>query len=86
MYAPSLLFCSSHCLICGLCRKYLALIDPDLDADFTVGSVSLCETVVNIGTQGLKRDGSLGIRLCTGNISTAQTSAAGGLDSERAIP
>ena len=85
MFAPFLLFCSFSCLVCGLCRKYLALVDPDFDADLTIGSISFREAVVDIGTQCLKRNGSLGIRLCTGNISTAQTAAAGGLDAERAI-
>ena len=58
------------------------MIDPGLNTDLSVGGICLCETVIDICTQSLKRDGTLAVSLLTRHICAAQTSGNGSLDSK----
>ena len=53
-------------------------IAPDLYADAAVGGLCLFEAVVDVGTESLKRNGSLVIRFLSGDFGTAY--AAGNLN------
>ena len=58
----------------------LALVDPDFNADLTVGRVSLREAVVDVCAKRLQRDSSLMILLASCDLGTAETSADHNLD------
>src|SRR5690606_32995176 len=56
----------------------LALVDPDLDADGTVGRLGLGEAVVDVGTQGVQGHAALAVPLRTRDLSAIE--AAGDVD------
>ena len=60
--------------------KHFAFVDPHLDTDAAVGGGSLGKAVVDVGSDGLKRDRAFLIGLGTGDFSAAQTAAALNLD------
>ena len=64
--------------------KNFASVDPDLHTDFPVGGIGFGETVINVGTQGLQRNGAFVIMLGTGNFGAADTAGAANLDPARA--
>ena len=53
--------------------EVVTLVDPNLNTDLTVGGVCLSESIVNICSQCLQRNGSLAVELGTGDIRSAQT-------------
>ena len=53
--------------------KNLTLVDPDLDTDAAVSGLGLSEAIVDVGSDGLQRDSTLMILLCTCYFRTAQT-------------
>mgnify|MGYP003288702047 CR=1 FL=1 len=57
-----------------------ALVDPNLNADLTVGGVCLPEAVLNVSSESLKRDSTLMIVFCSCDFSATETTAAGYLD------
>ena len=58
----------------------LASVEPNLDADPAVSGLSLGKAVVDVRSDGLKRDSALVISLCTGDLSAAETAGNLSLD------
>src|SRR5215211_1821834 len=58
----------------------LALVDPNLDADPTVGRLRLDEAVVDVGANRVQRDATLGVGLRAAHLTAAQTPRTGDLD------
>src|SRR4029077_9779085 len=46
----------------------LALIYPHLDADYTIGGLGFCNTILNVGSQRMQRYAALAIPFGTGNL------------------
>jgi hypothetical protein len=74
------------CLLLYLARfaaftgKYIALINPHLDADYTKGCMCFCQPVVNIRTQGMQGYLPLYLFLGAGNFRSTQASTNNDLD------
>ncbi len=49
-------------------RQDLTLVDPNLHADTAIGGLGFSEAVVDVGAQGLQRDGAIMIVLGAGNV------------------
>ena len=58
----------------------LTLVDPNLNADATIGGSGLGKAIVDVRTQGLQRNGAFMVVLGTSDLGAAQTAAAGYLD------
>ena len=56
------------------------LADPNLDTDLAGGGVGFCETIVDIGSQGVERNGTLAGPLDAGDFSAVDTAAGLDLD------
>jgi glycerol dehydrogenase-like iron-containing ADH family enzyme len=56
------------------------VIDPDLDADDTIGGVRFGQAIVDIGAQCLQRHAALRLLLDTRNLSAAEPATHHHLD------
>ena len=54
--------------------EHLAGVNPNLDADPSVGRVRLGEAVVDVRADGLQRDGALMVMFGSGDLGAAQAS------------
>jgi hypothetical protein len=63
--------------------QYIAMIDPDFDADDSEGRVRLGETVINIGSQCLEWNATLDFLLRASDLGAAQASAHDHFDALR---
>ena len=64
----------------NLAGSEFAFINPDFNADSTIGGVSCGYTVVNVGTESLKGNGTFTVAFAAGDFSAAQTTGNGYLD------
>ena len=55
----------------------LTLVDPNLNADATIGGSGLGKAIVDVRTQGLQRNGAFMVVLGASDLGAAQTAAAG---------
>src|SRR5699024_958891 len=62
--------------------EHLALVDPHLHADAAVGGGSLGEAVVDVGAEGLQRDGAVVVVLHAGDLGAVQAAGDLGLDAQ----
>src|SRR5574343_573749 len=60
--------------------KHIALVNPDLDTDDTVGGQGFRGCVIDIGTQGMKRHATFAIPFAAGDFCTIKTTSAHHLD------
>lgn len=67
-----------------LAFQHLALVYPDLDADFSVCGVGFRETVVDVGADCLQRNSALVVCFGTRDFRAAQSAADHGLNAFRA--
>ena len=60
------------------------MVNPNLNAYFTISRICFCESIINVCAQSLKRDCPFAVELGTGNICPAKAPGNGGLDTFRA--
>src|SRR3546814_428318 len=62
----------------------LALVDPGLDADDSVGGLGLGEAVIDVGAQGMQRHAAFAIPLRTRDLGAVEAAGDVDLDAQRA--
>src|SRR5699024_7654933 len=69
----ALVFASFLTRLSLYCLENFSSVNPDFNADFAVSGVCFCETIVDVSTQCLQRNGSFMVMLASSDFSSAQT-------------
>src|SRR5271168_5201743 len=78
--------CIAACIVQLPPRHVLALVDPALHADHSVGRIGLRETVIDVGAQRLERQAALQVPFLARDFRAVQASCHPYLDSLAAEP
>src|SRR6478735_7010533 len=71
-------------LVRGMQVENLALVDPHLDTDDSVGRLGFRKTVVDVGAQRMQRHAAFAVPFRTGDFRAVQTATDVDLDAQRA--
>ena len=63
-----------------LARSEFAFVNPYFNADSTVGGMGSGDTVINVCTESLQRDGAFAVAFASSDFSAAQTAGNGNFD------